>query len=247
MYAVNRHNHSPLSFAAVNLITFNMPPRPKYTRAQVQLAALAIADEQGVAALTMRSLASALGTGPMTIYNYVQNRDELDALVVEAVMSSVVWGETGQGDWQQDVRTICTGMWAGIRAHPNVITLLLTRRSLHQTTLLPAEALLQALANGGHTGLELLMAFRTVFGFVAGLAQAQLAGPHPPSNEGETDPTVARVQALPTGRFPKLIEIAHAAEGVMPEEEFHAGLDIILAGLDSQARKTAAPAPVAAS
>ncbi|OGB25819.1 MAG: hypothetical protein A3I66_04825 [Burkholderiales bacterium RIFCSPLOWO2_02_FULL_57_36] len=216
-----------------------MPPRPKYTRAQVQAAALAIADEHGVAALTMRSLASALGTGPMTIYNYVRNRDELDALVVEAVMSEAVWGNTGQGDWQQDVRTICEGMWLGIRTHPNVIPLILTRRSLHHATLAPAEAMLRALADSGRSGLELLMAFRTVFGFVIGLAQAQLAGPHPPSHEGETDPTIARVQALPPERFPKLVEIAHAASGVAPEDEFHTGLDIILAGLDAQTKQPA--------
>lgn len=224
---------------AVNIETFTMPPRPKYTRAQVQAAALAIADEQGIAALTMRSLASALGTGPMTIYNYVQHREELDALVVEAVMSEVVWGETGQGDWQRDVRTICEGMWLGIRAHPNVIPLLLTQRSLHHATLAPAEAMLRALADSGRSGRELLMAFRTVFGFVVGLAQAQLAGPHPPSHEGQTDPTVARVQALPPEQFPKLVEIARVASGVVPEDEFHAGLDIILAGLVARTKQPA--------
>ncbi len=218
----------------VNLKEFRMPPRPKYTREQVQAAALAIADEQGIAALTMRSLATALGTGPMTIYNYVQNRDELDALVVEAVMSQAVWAETGAGDWREDVRVICEGMWLGIRAHPNVIPLILTRRSLHHATLAPAEAILRALADSGRSGRDLLMAFRTVFGFVVGLAQAQLAGPHAPSPDGEADPTIARVQALPPEQFPKLIEIAQAAAGVAPEDEFHAGLDIVLAGLDAQ-------------
>ena len=66
-----------------------MAPKAKFTRAQLQEAALALVDEQGLAALSMRTLAGALGTGPMTLYNYVKDRDELDALVVEAVLSEV--------------------------------------------------------------------------------------------------------------------------------------------------------------
>ena len=66
-----------------------MAPKAKFTRAQLQEAALALVDEQGLAALSMRTLAGALGTGPMTLYNYVKDRDELDALVVEAVLAEV--------------------------------------------------------------------------------------------------------------------------------------------------------------
>jgi AcrR family transcriptional regulator len=75
-----------------------MAPRPKFTRAQLQEAALALVDEQGLAALSMRTLAGALGTGPMTLYNYVKDRDELDALVVEAVLSEVKTARP-RGDW----------------------------------------------------------------------------------------------------------------------------------------------------
>ena len=64
-----------------------MPPSPKFTRPRLRDAALEIVDAWGLEALSMRSLASALGTGPMTLYNYVQSRDELDALVVEGVMA----------------------------------------------------------------------------------------------------------------------------------------------------------------
>jgi hypothetical protein len=53
----------------------------------------------------------------------------------------------------------------------------LTRRTLHETTLHWAEGLLEALALSGRRDTELLVAFRTVSGFVMGLAQAQLSGP----------------------------------------------------------------------
>ena len=74
-----------------------MAPKAKYMRSQLQEAALALVDEHGLSALSMRTLAGALGTGPMTLYNYVRDRDELDALVVEAVLAEIK-GRRSQGD-----------------------------------------------------------------------------------------------------------------------------------------------------
>jgi AcrR family transcriptional regulator len=203
-----------------------MPPKAKFTRPQLQAAALALVDEQGLAALSMRTLAGALGTGPMTLYNYVKDRDDLDALVVEAVLAEISRPRP-RGDWQHDVRAIVEATWRTVRRHPNVIPLILTRRTLHETTLDWAEGLLDALALSGRSGTALLIAFRTVSGFVMGLAQAQLAGPL----SAETDPDVARAQALPPERYPRLIEIAKAATRLGADREFRAGLDIVMAGL----------------
>jgi AcrR family transcriptional regulator len=203
-----------------------MPPKAKFTRVQLQAAALALVDEQGLAALSMRTLAGALGTGPMTLYNYVKDRDDLDALVVEAVLAEISRPRS-RGDWQHDVRAIVEATWRTVRRHPNVIPLILTRRTLHETTLDWAEGLLDALARGGRSGTELLIAFRTVSGFVMGLAQAQLAGPLSTA----TDTDVARAQALPPERYPRLIEIAKAATKLGADREFRAGLDIVMAGL----------------
>src|SRR5947199_61346 len=104
---------------------------------------------------------------------------------------------------------------------------MLTRRTLHETTLAWAETLLAALARSGRCGAELLVAFRTVCGFVMGLAQAQLAAPMSAADNAD----VARAQALPPERFPRLIEIAKAAARIGPDREFRAGLDIVMAGL----------------
>lgn len=210
-----------------------MPPKAKFTRAQLQQAALALVDGQGLAALSMRTLAESLGTGPMTLYNYVKDRDELDALVVEAVMAEVKpprpRGGGQNADWQADVRAIVEATWRTVRRHPHVIPLVLTRRTMHETTLHWAETLLAALAGSGRSGAELLVAFRTVSGFVMGLAQAQLAG-----SPAIDHPDVARAQALPTERFPRLIEIARAATRIGPDREFRAGLDIVMAGLSAR-------------
>ena len=202
-----------------------MAPKAKFTRGQLQGAALALVDAEGLAALSMRTLAAALSTGPMTLYNYVKDRDELDALVVEAVLAEVARPKL-RGDWQADVRAIVEATWRTVRRHPHVIPLLLTRRTLHETTLQWAESLLEALARSGRGDTELLVAFRTVSGFVMGLAQAQLAG-----RPATDHPDVARAQALPPERYPRLIEIAKAATRIGPDREFRTGLDIVMAGL----------------
>jgi AcrR family transcriptional regulator len=213
-----------------------MPPKAKFTRAQLQAAALAIVDKEGLGALSMRTLAATLGTGPMTLYNYVRDRGDLDALVVEAVMAEVRLPRE-RGDWQQDVRAIVEATWRTVRRHPNVIPLVLTRRTLHETTLDWAEALLRALARSGRSGVDLLVAFRTVSGFVMGFAQAQLSDPLTPGEDQQADhqdekhQDVARAQALPAERFPRLIEIAAAAAKLGADREFRAGLDIVMAGL----------------
>ncbi|HTG22830.1 MAG TPA: TetR/AcrR family transcriptional regulator C-terminal domain-containing protein [Reyranella sp.] len=210
-----------------------MPPKPKFARAQLQAAALALVDKQGLAALSMRTLAGALGTGPMTLYNYVKDRDDLDALVVEAVLAEISRPRP-HGDWQHDVRAIVEATWRTVRRHPHVIPLVLTRRTLHETTLDWAEALLDALAGSGRSGSELLIAFRTVSGFVMGLAQAQLAGPL----SAGADPDIARAQALPPARYPRLIEIAKAATRLGADREFRAGLDIVMTGLADPRKRT---------
>ncbi|RDI55485.1 TetR/AcrR family transcriptional regulator [Nocardia mexicana] len=208
-----------------------MPAPRKFTREQLQVAALTLVDDQGLDGLTMRSLASALGTGPMTIYNYVDGRDGLEQLVTEAVMSEARWGSGVFSDWDDEVLAVAEGMWRAVRAHPHAIPLILTRRSIDLATLRPAEALLQALARSGRSGIELLVAFRVVSGFVTGYAQAELVGPLSMARDEDLATISDRIATLPSGQFPKLIEIAHAAVSSDPTAEFRAGIRIILTGL----------------
>jgi AcrR family transcriptional regulator len=210
-----------------------MPAPRKFTHEQLQAAALELIDQEGLAGLTMRALASRLGTGPMTIYNYVDGRDGLERLVTSAVMTRARWmGDAG--DWRTRVEAIAETMWQAIRAHPNALPLILTTRSLDEEALAPTEALLQALADSGRTGTDLLAAFRVVSGFIAGFAQAELTGPFVSAAGGNADVITARMAALPAQRFPRLIEIAHAATGDA-QAEFRAGLKILLTGLDASA------------
>lgn len=125
-----------------------------------------------------------------------------------------------------------------VRAHPRAIPLILTRRSRSPALLSISEALLEALARGGHTGESLLVAFRAVTAFVMGIAQAELAGPLAREAGEPAEAVIARFRALPRERYPRLIEIAGAARTSDPAHEFRAGLRALLDGLAA-----ARPAP----
>jgi AcrR family transcriptional regulator len=211
---------------------------PKFSRDQLQKAALALVDEHGLAGLSMRSLAAAVGTGAMTLYNHVADRAELDALVIDAAMSEARWKRPASyDDWRDEVRAVATAIWRAVRAHPHVVPLILTRRSRSPALAESSEALLHGLARSGRSGAELLVAFRTVSGFIAGLAQVELAGPLSVQAGEKPAEVIDRFRALPADRFPHLIEIANAAVRSNAKREFKLGLELVIAGLSATSTK----------
>jgi AcrR family transcriptional regulator len=199
---------------------------PKFSREQLQQAALAIVTADGLDALSMRSLAAALGTGPMTLYNHVADRADLDVLVVDAVMATISLPRPGVGPWAKEVEAIATTSWRAVRAHPAVVPLVLTRRSRSDAVLTMSDALAAALARGGLRGKALLHAFRAVTAYVAGFAQAELTGPL----VGPDDDQDAVTRRILAGDHPALAGLAAVAARSDPETEFRAGLKALLRG-----------------
>ncbi|MBW8705748.1 Tetracycline repressor protein class E [Streptomyces sp. MBT84] len=201
--------------------------KARFTLAEIQQHALGIVDRDGLSALTMRSLAASLRTGPMTVYNYVDGRDALEELVVDAVSARVEVPEP-TGDWIADTRAVATALWRAVRAHPAAIPLVLTRRTSSPASLVPAEALASALACGGLHDDDLMVAFRTVMSFVMGIAQAELAGP---ITRGATrDSAAQRLGALAEDGLPTLAKLAPIG-AALAGQEFDRGLEMILAGI----------------
>jgi AcrR family transcriptional regulator len=93
--------------------------RPRYTRDQIAETALAIADAEGFEAVSMRRVASQLGAGTMTLYHYVRNKDELIALVDDALMGELLIpdGEL-PSDWREALRAIARRTRGVFLRHP---------------------------------------------------------------------------------------------------------------------------------
>lgn len=207
-----------------------MGRRPRFSHGEVEQAAITVLDRDGVTGLTMRAVAKVLDTGPMTLYNYVDDRVGLDVLVVDAILRDIDLPVAPSSDWRADVSSIAESIWRAVRTHPHAIPLILSRRSRSTIFLDTAEALLAALARSGLRDGELLGAFRAVTTLATAFAQTELAGPLSADFEDPAE-TVQRFKTLSPDRHPRLIEIAGAAATSTPEVEFRQGLRALLNGL----------------
>jgi len=207
-----------------------MPAPPRFTLEEIQAHALAIVDRDGVAGLSMRTLAASLGTGPMTLYNYVADRTALEELIVDAIAAEATVPDPSP-NWARDVKAIATAMWTTARKHPAAIPLVLTRRTSSEASLRAADALVAALARGGLGGVALLAAFRTVMSYVMGIAQAELAGPLSRGEDSDPSEAAKRIERLARPDYPSLAALAKVSRRSTPEKDFDRGLEIILRGL----------------
>lgn len=202
--------------------------RARFTTDEIAAAALRIVDDAGVGALSMRALAAALGTGPMTVYNYVRDKEGLEELVVAAVVADVEV-PAPSADWVADVYAVAEAMWRGIRAHPAAVSLVLTRRASSATGFAAAEALIAALARGGLTDADRLAAFHAVLAYVVGAVQSELAGP---LTRGRDAPEVAeRIGAVAGEAYPEVAALSEVAARTPVEADFDGGLRMLLDGI----------------
>ncbi|MFI5954610.1 TetR/AcrR family transcriptional regulator [Cryptosporangium sp. NPDC051539] len=93
-------------------------PAPEHSRERIAGAAIALADVSGLAAVSMRKVANALGAGTASLYRYVTTRDELVALMVDAVNGELGYPRPTTGDWRADVLAIGADLRALYGRHP---------------------------------------------------------------------------------------------------------------------------------
>src|SRR5690606_27075572 len=110
----------------VKHVTTDPPRRPRLSRERVLDAAVAIADERGLAALTIRSLADRLGSRPMALYHHVRSKEEILDGIVDVVFSEIDLPRIG-GDWRAEMRRRADSARAVLRRHPWSIGLLESR------------------------------------------------------------------------------------------------------------------------
>jgi AcrR family transcriptional regulator len=106
---------------ALEVWTRSQPPtrRPRFTRDDICAAALRIADTEGFEAVSMRRIANELGAGTMTLYHYVRTKDELLALLMDAVMAEIVVpeNETLPSDWRAALTLLAVRARDSLRRH----------------------------------------------------------------------------------------------------------------------------------
>jgi AcrR family transcriptional regulator len=93
-------------------------PVPEHSRREIASAGVAIADASGLAAVTMRSVAAAIGTGPASLYRYVATRDELLEVMTDLVRGELAYDGTGSGEPVADLLSLARQGRALYLRHP---------------------------------------------------------------------------------------------------------------------------------
>ncbi|PRX49888.1 TetR family transcriptional regulator [Prauserella shujinwangii] len=199
-------------------------PRPRsLTLTQIAAAALAVVDRDGLAAVSMRTVAGELGMGTMSLYRYVSDRSQLEELVVDLVLRAVDL-HVPRGGPAKRLGVLADRVRVAVSGHPGVVPLLLTHRHRSPSSRRWGETVLAVLTDAGLTGEQRVIAFRTILGYVFGALQVAHFGPL-------SGPGTAALAALPPEEFPILAETAADAATIPPEEEFRRGFAIVLRGL----------------
>lgn len=151
-------------------------PRLRFSRAEMTQAAIAIADAEGLAALSMRRLAAGLGAGPMSPYSYITGKDELIELMVDAVTAEFLRPEgTAPGDWRAEVRALADRMRSAMHRHAWLAELGLRRQAASPNRIRLFEQVLEVLDALGMSMDEMLTTMSMIFVHVHGFVQIELA------------------------------------------------------------------------
>ena len=209
--------------------------RPRLTRERVITEALAAIAENGVQALTMRSLATRLGVVPGAVYYHVRNKQQLQDLVLDNVLAEVDVHLDSSLGWTEQLKLLAHRLRTVLEDHPGVAGILKTRDPLGPHSLALAEAFLEPLQAAGFADDEAGLAFFLLVDYTIGFAVGGL----PTSvNEQRVRDPATRAQlhqffrSLPPDRFPALIALGEHVWVDNRDERFTAGLDVLVSGLE---------------
>ncbi|MGW7579324.1 TetR/AcrR family transcriptional regulator C-terminal domain-containing protein [Streptomyces sp. NPDC054765] len=209
--------------------------KPAFSRKAITAAAVALADAEGLEAVTMRRVATEVGAGVMSLYSYARDKETLLELMVDHVSAELPTADPLSGEWRTDLKAVGHLQRALMLRHPWLPAALSTRRSLGPHALAFLERALAALRPTRLDGAAKLEVFSLLTGFVAGhvgyeITQSAAAGS--PGRAAAEARYLAAVAA--DGHHPELAEALSApGRPLAPDATFTRFLDRLVDGLDS--------------
>lgn len=215
-------------------------PRPGLTLDRVVVAAVALADREGLDAVSMRRVAGELGVGTMSLYRYVPGKGELLDLMLDEVYGPLdaLAGHPG-ASWRATLELVARGTWELYLAHPWLVQVNQARPILGPNALSGMEFALAGLDGVGLTGREKVAVIMAIDHYVTGTARTYVLQQQVSEQSGITDEEfwAAQVpileQAMASGDYPELARLPEDAFGIGGEEALTFGLRPLLDGLEA--------------
>jgi TetR/AcrR family tetracycline transcriptional repressor len=216
--------------------------RPRLSKAAVVERGLALADAEGLEAVTIRRLASDLGVTPMALYWHFRNKEELLAGLADSVWAEIDVNVDSAAQWQDQLRVLFTSLVRVLRAHPSASSLLLEgEKRTSEAAQVATETTLAVLRRGGFDSKHAAAIARSALftGIVLAISEP---GFEPGMNDAERKEhmrqTRVRLSLLPPDRFPRTIESAEALTACDdPDFHYQLGIDMFIAGVVAMPRR----------
>jgi AcrR family transcriptional regulator len=218
--------------------------RRTLSRDRVLAAAVAVADEQGLEAVTMRLVAAELDVEAMSLYHHVAGKDGLLDGLVERVMAEVDTATAAlepAPDWRETVRARCLASRRVMLRHPWAPTLISSRTTVPPAVFAHFEALLAVMVDAGFSYRLGHRALHSLGSMVLGFVQ-ELFSPAGVGADAATDDETAEALARMTEVLPHVTAMVasevHDNDGDMlgwcdSQEEFEFTLDLLLDGFEA--------------
>lgn len=208
-------------------------PRARLTRDRVLRAAMDLADDGGIEALTMRRLAQALGVEAMSLYHHAVNKDDILAGIVDLVVREIEL-PAPDGDWKAAIRASAISAHRVLRRHPWACNLLMSAPRLLPGRLRHIDSLLGRLGEAGLPADLTDLAYHALDSHVLGFTLWE-AGYTSAFRGLPPDFATTFLRDLPREDYPHLAD--HVAYHLRPPSanrkgEFKFVLDLILDGLE---------------
>ena len=204
--------------------------RKPLSRERILETALALADKNGIDALSMRKLGQELGFEAMSLYNHVANKDDLLDGMVDLVLAETE-PPSHELPWDESVRASAVSVHAALVRHPWAVQLLLGGHP-RPARLGYMDALLRELREAGFAPDTIYHAYHVLDGHIFGFSLWEASHRYTPEQIAEMEKLFADV--ITHGGYPDLYEHGrrHFAEGPHRQvSAFEYGLDLILDGL----------------
>ncbi|TDQ47206.1 TetR/AcrR family transcriptional regulator [Actinorugispora endophytica] len=206
------------------------PPRKPgvLNRDRVLAAAMELADADGLGALTMRSLALALGVKPMSLYHHVRDKEDLLDGMLDLVFGEIELPRTRE-PWRSEIRRHAVSARTVLARHPWALALAGTRTSPGPATLRHHDAVVGTLANSGFSPPMTARAYATIDAYVYGFVLQEASLPF--EDPGGADVAKSVMAGFDAGRYPHLTAFATdylTQEGYAFGDQFEPGLDLVL-------------------
>jgi len=207
--------------------------RPRLSRDLVMRTAIALADDGGLEALTMRRLAEELGVEAMSLYNHVANKTDLLNGMVDAIFGEIEL-PSHSDDWKTALRKRSISFREVLSRHTWATSLRDSGTQPGPATLRHHDRVLAAFRNAGFSLALTAHAFSAVDSYIYGFAMQEKSLPFHTEEETAAMAQVMLAQ-LPADDYPYLAEFTarHVLQpGYNYSDEFEFGLDLVLDALE---------------